>query len=176
MYLTPQRPAPSGPRTLPLPPLLRSHVVYALTAFDPPGESRTLAANAAANGELWAGIRKLDPQPAAAWPTWGYNLDEGWRDSLAYPRDGGRADDARKAVVKLARKFGQGAIFEYAPSESLTDGLVRTTVPALSSEAVREVVNVWRVPEVPVEAAPALLERPWAGPAEAAGGWVRSVE
>ena len=42
--------------------------------------------------------------------------------------------------------------------------LRRTTVPALSSEAVREVVTVWRVPRLPILDEHPLLQRPWAGP------------
>eukprot|EP01043_Picozoa_sp_COSAG02_P035865 COSAG02_NODE_2594_length_8461_cov_189.802320_5_plen_88_part_00 len=57
---------------------------------------------------------------------------------------------ARLAVVDLARRFGQGAIFDYAPSETLGDAaLIRTTVPAKSGPDVRQVVTVWRTTGIP---------------------------
>ena len=56
----------------------------------------------------------------------------------------------RLAVVDLAKRFGQGAIFDYASSETLGDeALVRTTVPAKSGPEVRQVVTVWRTTEIP---------------------------
>ena len=55
----------------PLPPQMHSHVIFALTAFDPPGEERTLTQNREANGELYARILEtLSPSPASVWPTW----------------------------------------------------------------------------------------------------------
>ena len=55
----------------PLPPQMHSHVIFALTAFDPPGEERTLTQNREANGELYARILDtLSPSPASVWPTW----------------------------------------------------------------------------------------------------------
>ena len=102
------------------------------------------------------------------WPTWGYNLAEGLREdgfSLSYPI-ADRAQ-ARAAVVALASRFEQGAIFEYAPGPT-DDSLVRTTVPARSSSAVEEVVTVWRVPATLPDDEPTVdLHRPWAGPDEA---------
>eukprot|EP00315_Gephyrocapsa_oceanica_P055948 CAMPEP_0185489198 /NCGR_PEP_ID=MMETSP1366-20130426/12971_1 /TAXON_ID=38817 /ORGANISM="Gephyrocapsa oceanica, Strain RCC1303" /LENGTH=214 /DNA_ID=CAMNT_0028097757 /DNA_START=1 /DNA_END=645 /DNA_ORIENTATION=- len=151
---------------LPSPPF-GNHVIFALTAFDPPGVERTLEENTAANGDLHRGILELAPPPRHVWPTWGYNLDEGWREdgfSLAYPLS--QTDEGRTAVVALACRFGQGAIFEYAPGPE-EDALTRTTVPAMSSDDVKEVVTVWRVPAELPDDAPPMLRRPWAGPAEA---------
>lgn len=167
VFMTPatSRPSTSGGA---LPPFLRSHRVFALTAFDPPGEARTLEDNTAANGRLWREIKELKLASVAVWPTWGYNLDEGWREDgfgIAFPLEPAAAATQRQAIVNLAKRFGQGAIFEFAPGET-HDSMRRTTVPALSSETVREVVTMWRIPRVPVEASP-LLERPWAGPPEA---------
>jgi hypothetical protein len=57
---------------------------------------------------------------------------------------------ARLAVVDLARRFGQGAIFDYAPSETSGNvALTRTTVPAKSGPEARQVVTVWRTSGIP---------------------------
>lgn len=57
---------------------------------------------------------------------------------------------ARLAVVDLARRFGQGAIFDYAFAEASGDvAMVRTTVPAKSGPEVRQVVTVWRTSVIP---------------------------
>jgi hypothetical protein len=57
---------------------------------------------------------------------------------------------ARLAIVDLAKRFGQGAIFDYAPSETLGDAaLIRTTVPAKSGPDARQVVTVWRTSGIP---------------------------
>jgi hypothetical protein len=242
VYLVPSPSCPS-PAGEALPPLLRQHVVYALTAFDPPGESRTLQENAAANGRLWQRILALHPAPSRVWPAWGYNLAEGWREDgfcLAYPiEEVARTPSySREAVLTLAKEFGQGAIFEYRPDRTgrqrrragqddsvaapflvsasvriwfasvspapSSHGLLRscpsltavapilfqlrTTVPALSSDAVHQTVRVWRVgSNILTDALSAdiggnttggggeshagglahMLSRPWAGPADA---------
>ena len=68
------------------------------------------------------------------------------------------------ATLELAKKFGQGAIYAYSLEEK---GLMRTTVPALSTEEVREYVRMARVPQLPNESESCeLLKRPWAGPSE----------
>jgi hypothetical protein len=56
---------------------------------------------------------------------------------------------ARLAVVDLARRFGQGAIFDYAPSGQSDEAMVRTTVPAMSGAEARQVVTVWRTAGIP---------------------------
>ena len=126
----------------------------------PPAHVTVLALGQAATGDANASAQHV-------WPTWGYNLAEGWREdgfSLAYPL--AAKETARAAVVGLAKRFEQGAIFEYAPGPT-SDSLVRTTVPALSSSAVEEVVTVWRVPATLPHDTAVDLRRPWAGPKEA---------
>ena len=55
-----------GAATTPLPAALSSAaVVFALTAFDPPGETRTLAENARANGALAAAFHGARSSPRA---------------------------------------------------------------------------------------------------------------
>ena len=157
--------------TTPLPAALSSAaVVFALTAFDPPGETRTLAENARANGALAAELARLAPRPSAAWRCFGVNVDEAWREDgfcVAFA-DGGVVARAREAVVALAARHGQGAIFEYTTGE---DGatLWRATVPVLAGRDVAagpERMVRLELPEAPpTPALDALIARAWAGPA-----------
>ena len=120
LFLVPSATRPPGTAQQPLPPWLQRHAVFALTAFDPPGEERTLQANTEANGRLWEAIQQLPRAPAAVWPTWGYNFAEDWREDgfcLAYPL--GQRGEAQEKIVALAKEFGQGAIFEVnAPAQA----------------------------------------------------------
>ena len=170
---------------LSLPDTLCTHLLFAFTAFDPPGEARTLEENEQANGRMWESIKLMEPSPAKVWPTWGYNLKEDWREDgfcLAFPvKDGEKeAECARAAVISIAKEFGQGAVFEYCKGEN-DNSMLRTTVPVLSSDDIRKEVTVWRVPETFVsapyseevdgdekreEVGSILLTRPWAGPDE----------
>ena len=187
-----EQPEESGGK---LPETLCSHLVFALTAFDPPGETRTLEENTDANTRMWRSIQAMEPAPAKVWPAWAYNLDENWREDgfcLAFLVAGGEeeAETARAAVIALAKEYDQLAVFEYVKGET-EDSMLRTTVPVTGSEAIRKEVTVWRVPE-PVVPAPgdegdegeaaeeaevdegdseknALLQRPWAGPEEVLG-------
>jgi len=151
---------------LPMPAVLRNHTVFALTAFDPPGVSRTLAENAAENARLWEDcLSRLSPQPAAAWRTFGVHLKEGWREDgfcLAYPAsDAAGVDAARTRVLAAARLFRQGAIFEYGPAS--VGEVVRQTLPAAAEDGVESTELLVRVRESPP--LPGALARPWAGPA-----------
>lgn len=97
-----------------LPAVLRQYTVMALTAFDPPGTMRERDANAAANARLWADIMQLPTAPSCAWRSFGFDNDEGWReDGFCLAFDDARMPAARHAVLELARRHDQGAIFEY---------------------------------------------------------------
>ena len=69
---------------------------------------------------------------------------------------------ALAAVAQIARRFDQGAIFDYAWGDGV-DAL-RTTVPVTCNGEAHGVVRMRRVARVPVDASP-MLRRPWAGPA-----------
>ena len=98
-----------------LPAVLREHAVLALTAFDPPGTTRERNANAAANARLWEDILQLPTAPAWAWRSFGFDAGEGWReDGFCLAFDAARMPAARHAVLELARRHDQGAIFEYS--------------------------------------------------------------
>jgi hypothetical protein len=172
--------------------------IFALTAFDPPGEARSLEDNTCENHKLAEAILTMAPRPARVWPSFGFHLREGWREDgfcLAFERapgdDDGDAerwsDEARSAqtaaVVALAVRFRQGAIFGYEPSEdpaccSASGRLLalrRTTIPCCYRGATPEadtlVQRVLRPGQAPhseplTGAQRALLERPWAGPGE----------
>lgn len=79
------------------------------------------------------------------------NVCAGWReDGFALMYELKDRLPARLAVVDLARRFGQGAIFDYAMAETFGDtAMVRTTVPANSGPEVRQVVTVWRTSAIP---------------------------
>lgn len=165
----------AGPSGGQVPAYLKNVVVFALTAFDPPGEERTLETNKRANADLWKAINTLEPRPVDAWPTWGYNLDEGWREDgfgLAYfvNDDSSSTEQQRSAVVQLAKRFKQGGIFEFY-FDGVEESLVRKTVAASLSSQVEETVRMWTVP-APLFGSNPLLSREWAGPQEAHYGLV----
>jgi hypothetical protein len=180
-FMSPLTTAPSTARRISWPLELRTHAVFALTAFDPPSRSaRSLAENTRANAAMYSAIAALGA--LRCYQSYGFDIGSGveggtsWREdgfTLLFPR--ADADAAREAVLAIARQFEQGAIFEYAPvldddSETL---LVRTTLPALSVDAVREDVLVTRLESSALFAARAhgnsdVLVRPWAGPAAVA--------
>jgi nucleoside-triphosphatase THEP1 len=67
------------------------------------------------------------------WPSYGFS--DGWReDGYVVGFDLEDADEGRRAMVALAVKYAQGAIYEYAWVSERT--MRRRTVPAAMSEAV----------------------------------------
>lgn len=199
VFLAPLEDA-GGPGTpMAFPAVFSSRVrIFALTAFDPPGEARSLEDNTRENHKLAEEILTMAPRPARVWPSFGFHLREGWREDgfcLVFERppsdDDGDAErwrlEARAAqtaaVVALAVRFRQGAVFGYEPSEDSASAsapgrvvaLVRTTIPCCFDGAAPEAATlVQRVPrpgQAPrsaplADAQRALLERPWTGPAE----------
>ena len=182
--------AASGADPLAFPALFSSRLrIFALTAFDPPGEARLLEDNTRENNKLAEAILSMDPQPARVWPSFGFHLTEGWREDgfcIVFERrsegDAGSWSAGTKAsqtaaVVALASRFRQGAIFCYEPSVDATghDVLVRTTIPCIFQDVEPEAATVvQRVPRpgqalgsTPLtDAQRTLVERPWAGPAD----------
>lgn len=146
-----------------LPAVLRSNIVMALTAFDPPGTTRDRAGNAAANELLWKDIMQLSISPTCAWQSYGFDLEEGWREDgfcLAFARTD--ADAARPQVLQLAKKYQQGAIFEYWYDES-GKRLWRNTLGACLDMGDVE-PSVLAAVDMSVVAGHPLLALPWAGP------------
>ena len=140
---------------LPLPPHLKGRCIFALTAFDPPGISRSLEENAAQNALLGEHIRdsstwaRSGRRPSVVWPSYGFSLAEGWReDGFALVFDaldrveevdygfekketlteGENRQEVQNDVLRLAEEFGQGAIFGYREGSG-PGSLLRTTIP-----------------------------------------------
>ena len=114
----------------PFPSIVTSSVSFALTSFNRMGLHAELWKNRAANDKLQADLANLkNPEPKTFWKSFGFSKD--WReDGFVVAFDLDDADEARAAIVTLARKYEQGAVYEYLPVEKETDVLARKTVPA----------------------------------------------
>jgi len=153
----------AGETAIAMPATLRNYVVFALTAFDPPGEERSLAQNIAANTRLAERLQHLEPSPAAWWRAFGVDIAANWREDgfcLAFPASID-VDAARDAIIAIAKDFNQGAIFEYAPAS--VDAVLRRTLPAAAGDEVSGAEILVRVQQSPKLLGE--LARPWAGPA-----------
>jgi len=114
---------------------------------------------------MWERLRALQsPAPAHIFPSFGYSLEEKWREDgfVVLFSSPGEVDQARAAIIEIAKEFQQGAIFEYRSSELGPRFLQRTTVPAMVHEGA-ETVTMVRI-RSPGKGNP-MLDRPWAGPA-----------
>lgn len=131
---------------------------FALTAFDPPGVSRTREANAEANGALWHDIVALSP--SAVWRGFGCDLKEGWREDGFIVRFDADLDAAKRLVLALAAKYDQGAIYEYYATRE--GGLRRRTIGAKLADIDEETPMRRLSPDALQGEAIARL--PWAGP------------
>jgi len=153
-------PTSAGGSPLKPPASLRTCHHFALTAFNPPGVSRTLEENTKANEAMWKDLRTLSPKPLTVFRAFGFNLQEAWREDgfcLCFP---GKVDEAREAVLRVAAKFEQGAIFEYPPAGDnveFTRVLVYVDRKVPSTSAQMQFI-------VPPETGDPVIQRPWAGP------------
>lgn len=99
----------------PFPRILTSSVSFALTGFNKMGVHTSIETNKAANDALFGELRGLkSPKPIATWRSFGFSTD--WREDgfvVAYAFEDG--DVAREQIKRLAVKYEQGAIYEYAP-------------------------------------------------------------
>jgi len=139
-----------------VPEALAKHTTFALTAFDPPGVSRTREENAKENGRLWARLQKL--QTAGAWKAFGVDVDEGWREdgfAIAFAD----ATAGRLKVSSIARDFQQGAIYEYYVANGALYRRTRgVTMKMDETTAMRQVDHEELKRRSP------LVSLPWAGP------------
>jgi len=149
-----------------MPQALRDHVVFALTAFDPPGVSRTLKENTEENKRLWDDLRnnaRVSGYLANAWKAFGVHVQEAWREDgfcLAVRADNeASVNEVRSAIIELARQYKQGAIFEYRPAKERY--IVRLTVPVMSDATGEEKLVRARGTGPPLVGS---LNRAWAGP------------
>jgi len=106
----------------------REGQVLAITAFDPPGTTRSRECNAAANAQLWKDILGLPLMPSLAWRSFGFDVEEGWReDGFCLAFEKGQAETAREAVLSLARSHLQGI-----PPNRANHTLLRLESPRIS--------------------------------------------
>ena len=146
LYLTPKSAVPeSKPRSLLFggsaaapaevpkawPRMLAKSAVFTITASNPMGVEKSASENAQANMRLQKDIKNLFERPApprAWWHSFGFNVQEGWREdgfAIAYGVE--ERLFGLKDVLRLASKYNQAAVYMYR----VVDG-----------ELVREVV--WR--------------------------------
>lgn len=152
------------------PPMFAKHTVFALTAFDPPGVTRTLEENTQANEQMWGQLQQEFSRsavtPVAAHRSFGFDLAEGWReDGFCVVVDNTDSTRAREIVLRVAAQFRQGAIFQYYPtSHSATPTLLkRATVPVQLQGDEVSYTTLQFVPPI-TNKDNTLLTRAWAGP------------
>ena len=118
-----------------VPAIARTHALFAITAHNPMGAIASAEANARANARLEADLTALAAANARRrWASYGFS--EGWReDGYVVGFDLEDADDGRRAMVGLAVKYAQGAIYEYSSGDD-DFTMRRRTVPAAMSDAV----------------------------------------
>ena len=95
-----------------------------------------MATNRLANAALRDDLAALDtPPPRAVWNSFGFAHD--WReDGFVVAFHEADAAEARAAIVRLAVKYDQGAVYEYAPVPGDKTRLTRSTVPAAMGAGV----------------------------------------
>ena len=96
------------------PKIFSKSVVFSLTASNPMGVDVPAAQNRAANARLQSDIEALKVKPRAWWHSFGFNVQEGWREdgfSIAFAPD--ERVYARMAVLRLAIKHRQAAVYYY---------------------------------------------------------------
>lgn len=132
-------------------------VAFAMTAFDPPGVERTREENAEENDRLWhEDLANVDFKEA--WRGFGVDLEEKWReDGFVLSFDDSRRDEARAEIIAIARKYQQGAIYEYTKTDR--GALRRKTVGAVFSDQCDE-TPMRKIEVVDHE----LFRLEWAGP------------
>ena len=118
------------------PAIVTTSRLFALTGFNPMGTKTAMAKNRLANEALREDLASLvRPRPRAVWASFGFARD--WReDGFVVAFHETDAAEARAAIVELAVKYDQGAVYEYAPTPEDATRLTRKTVPAAMSAGV----------------------------------------
>ena len=114
LYMRPAADAPA----IAWPRIFSKSTIFSLTASNPMGVEVPAAQNLAANARLEEDIKNLRQEPRAWWYSFGFNAAEGWREngfSIAYAHD--ERVYGRVAVLKLARKYRQKAVYAYTFEE-----------------------------------------------------------
>lgn len=114
LYLSPMGDRPALPASVSWPKVIAKSVVFSLTASNPMGAAAPAAWNSEANAALERDIASLRTPPRAWWRSFGFHAGEGWREdgfSLAFALE--ERMFARGAMLKLAHKYRQAAIYAY---------------------------------------------------------------
>ena len=130
------RDGPTREDAKPFPAVVTSSRSFALTGFNPMGTKTAMAKNRLANAALRDDLDALRaPRPRAVWASFGFARD--WReDGFVVAFDEADAAEGRAAIVELAVKYDQGAVYEYAPVPNDATQILRKTVPAAMGAAV----------------------------------------
>jgi len=112
------------------PRIVSRSVLFSLTAHNPMGKTHADDWNAAMNARLEADIGEMRRPctPRGFWHTFGFNVQEGWREdgfTLAFAKE--ERAFARSQVLSLAAKYQQAAIYAWRV-EPDTGALVRELV------------------------------------------------
>eukprot|EP01066_Platyproteum_vivax_P008878 Platyproteum_vivax@DN3838_c0_g1_i1.p1 len=120
-----------------LPEILCDNVLYALSAFNPLAEERPFSDNEVANRKLYTDLVKLQHSkifqvPPIVFCSFGFDL-AGYREdgfNIAFQKHERRL--GKETVVELAKKYEQGAIYEFEATNKYS--MIRKTVPVLISD------------------------------------------
>ena len=110
LYMMPSADAPARE----WPRIFAKSAIFSLTASNPMGMEAPAAANVRMNELLEEDLKRLRPEPRAWWHSYGFNVNEGWREngfSVAYGYE--ERVYGRQAILKLARKYRQKAVYMY---------------------------------------------------------------
>ena len=125
----------------PLPEAVRGAVLFGLTSWNPGGQDAPMEQNLSSYRSIQADLLAL--KPSCMWQSFGFDL-QGYRENgftVAFPAEA--AESSRSAVVEIAKKYGQGAIYEFRAAEPISEGrIVRSTVPALLQEVDADVTMI----------------------------------
>jgi hypothetical protein len=125
-----------------LPSIVNDAYLFAVTGFNPMGVEVDAATNAAANAKLLVDLRELR-DARALWPSFGFSAD--WRED-GYVCAFDDRERGLEAMVQVAIKYAQGAIYAYEPVHDGSDdsararALIRRTVPAAMGDVVADEV------------------------------------
>lgn len=136
----PPEPPPGG---FPDPPeAVRGAVLFGLTSWNPLGQEAPLEENLKSYRSLRADLQGLEPRPRAMWESFGFDASGYRENGFTVAFDEEVAAAARKAVVAVANKYRQGAVYEFRLGPPGSGRLVRSTVPALLQEVGADTVMV----------------------------------
>jgi len=129
LYLMPEPPGASGQSFPEIPEVIHGMVLFGLTSWNPMGQDAPLADNLESYKAIEADLHALSPRHM--WQSFGFDAS-GYRENgftVAFPVEDAAA--ARQSVVAVAKKFGQGAVYEFRAMPPGSGRVVRSTVAAL---------------------------------------------